>query len=67
MAETVEIEGKTYEISGRTDAGLPIIKGVATPFHHKDEQIFDEDGNPKISTNIDVPSILIGANPGENG
>lgn len=55
--ETVEIDGKEYEISGRDHMGIPIIKGQATTVHHKDEngnQIFDEDGNPKVSVHISV-------------
>lgn len=61
--ETIDIDGKKYEVTGHAADGLPIIKGIAT----STQDGFDEDGNPKISVNIAVPSILIGANPGENG
>lgn len=61
--ETIEIDSKKYEVTGHADDGLPIIKGVAT----STQCGFDKDGNPKISVNVNVPSILIGANPGENG
>lgn len=68
--QTMEIEGKEYEVIGTAADGLPIIRGIATSTEHKDEhgnQIFDEDGNPKISVNINVPAIVIGLTPGENG
>lgn len=67
--ETMEIEGKTYNVIGHdpTD-GLPILQGVATTTEHKDEhgnQIYDEDGNPKISVNVVVPAATLFATPGE--
>lgn len=68
MADTVKIDDQDYEVIGTADDGLPIIKGIATSTHHKDEQgnqIFDEDGNPKISVDIQVPSVTIMATPGE--
>jgi hypothetical protein len=61
--ETIEIEGKYYEVTGHAEDGLPIIKGEAVTT----QDGFDEDGNPKISVNINVPSTLIGATPGKNG
>jgi hypothetical protein len=61
--ETIEIEGKHYEITGHADDGLPIIKATAT----STQDGFDEEGNPKISVNIFVPSAPIGATPGKNG
>lgn len=68
--ETMFINGTEYEVTGIADDGLPIIRGIATTVHHKDKQgkqIFDEDGNPKVSVNITVPSAPIGVQPGENG
>jgi hypothetical protein len=59
--ETIEIEGKQYAITGYADDGLPIIKAEAI----STQDGFDEDGNPKISVIINVPSTLIGATPGE--
>lgn len=59
--ETIEIEGKKYEVSGYAEDGLPIIKATAT----STQDGFDEDGNPKISVRINVPPITIGATPGE--
>jgi len=59
--ETIEIEGKDYEVTGYADDGLPIIKGEAV----STQDGFDEDGNPKLSVNIMVPSVLIGVTPGE--
>lgn len=61
MAETIEIEGNEYEVTGYADDGLPIIRGIAT----STQDGFDEDGNPKISVNVQVPSTLIGLTPGE--
>lgn len=59
--ETIDIEGKTYGVSGYADDGLPIIKATAT----STQDGFDEDGNPKVSVQISVPPITIGATPGE--
>lgn len=59
--ETIDIDGKTYEVTGYADDGLPIIKATAT----STQDGFDEDGNPKISVQINVPPITIGATPGE--
>lgn len=63
MAETIEIDGNQYEVTGHAADGLPIIRGIATTTHDG----YDEDGHPKISVNIQVPPILIGAFPGNNG
>lgn len=63
MADTIEIEGKSYEVSGYADDGLPIIKGIAT----STQDGFDEHGNPKISVNIIVPSAPLKTVPGQNG
>jgi len=59
--DTIEIGDKQYEVTGTADDGLPIIRGIATTT----QDGFDEDGNPKISVNINVPPITIGATPGE--
>lgn len=58
---TIEIEGEEYEVTGYADDGLPIIKGVAT----STQDGFDEDGNPKISVNVVVPSVTVGVIPGK--
>jgi hypothetical protein len=58
---TIDIDGRTYEVSGYADDGLPIIKAHA----ESTQDGFDEEGNPKISVKITVPSILIGVTPGE--
>lgn len=58
--ETLEIDGKQYEVTGHADDGLPIIRGIATTT----QDGFDEDGNPKVSVNINVPPIMIGVVPG---
>ena len=50
MAETIEIEGKQYEVSGYADDGLPIIKAIAV----STQDGFDEFGNPKISVKTKV-------------
>lgn len=59
--ETLEVDGRAYEISGYAEDGLPIIKATAV----STQDGFDEEGNPKISVHINVPSTLIGATPGE--
>jgi hypothetical protein len=66
--DTLNIDGKEVEITGYAADGLPIIKGVAVPIEHKDaqgNQIFDEDGNPKISTIINVPAADLIGTPGK--
>lgn len=58
--QTVEIDGKHYEIKSFDANGVPTIKGHATTTHHKDEngnQIYDEQGNPKISVHISASPI----------
>jgi hypothetical protein len=59
--EKLEIDGKEYEVIGHDDQGVPTIRGVATTT----QDGFDEDGNPKVSVTVSVPSITIGATPGE--
>lgn len=59
--QTLEIDGKDYEVIGYGENGLPTIRGIATSTHDG----FDEDGNPKVSVNVAVPAITIGATPGE--
>lgn len=60
---TVNIEGKDYEVSGYAEDGLPIIQATAT----STQDGFDKDGNPKINTIINVSSIMINLTPGEIG
>lgn len=60
MAETVEIDGKQYEITGRDHNGTPIIKGLATTVHHTDDDgnlLYDEEGNPVRSVHISVSPV----------
>ena len=61
MSETIEIDGKQYEVTGHADDGLPIIRGIAT----STQDGFDEVGNPKISINVTVPAASLFATPGE--
>lgn len=61
MADTIKINDKHYKVTGYADDGLPIIRGIAT----SKQDGFDKDGNPKISTNINVPPITIGVQPGK--
>lgn len=63
MSDKVEIKGKDYVVTGYADDGLPIIRGYATTT----QDGFDEDGNPKISVKINVPSAPLAAAPGQNG
>lgn len=59
--ETMEIDGKQYEVVGHHQDGLPIIRGIATTT----QDGFDEHGNPKLSVKITVPPVTIGATPGK--
>ena len=59
--DTIDIDGKTYQVSGYAEDGLPIIKATAV----STQDGFDEDGNPKISVHINVPAAMIGVMPGE--
>lgn len=59
--ETVNIDGKDYEVSGYAADGLPIIKATATSV----QDGFDEDGNPKISVHINVPAVNLIGTPGK--
>lgn len=61
--QTLDVDGNQYEVIGQAEDGLPIIRGIATTTHDG----IDEDGNPKISVNINVPAITIGVYPGQNG
>jgi len=59
--ETMNYNGKEYEISGYAEDGLPIIKAHAESF----EDGVDENGNPKISVKITVPVADLRGTPGE--
>jgi len=59
--EHVEIEGKQYEVTGYANDGLPIIRAEVTTT----EDGVDEEGNPKRSVIVHVPSATIGVIPGE--
>lgn len=58
--ETVEIEGRVFEVTGRDHNNTPIIKGHATTVHELDEDgnpKFDEEGNPVKSVHISVSPV----------
>jgi hypothetical protein len=59
--ETIEIEGKQYEVIGHDASGVPTIRGVAT----QTQDGVDKNGTPKINVNVSVPPITIGVVPGE--
>lgn len=59
--DTLEIDGKEYEVTSRDEDGFPTIRGVA----ETTQDGFDENGNPKISVNITVPAANLLAEPGE--
>lgn len=66
--QTVEIDGKLYEIKEHDANGVPTIKGHATTIHHKDEdgnQIYDENGHPKISVHISASPVQEPVTPGQ--
>lgn len=55
--ETIEIDGKQVPVTSHTEDGVPVVRGYPTTIHHIGEdgkQIYDEDGNPKISVHISV-------------
>lgn len=60
--DTLDLDGKQYEVIGHADDGLPIIRGVAIAT----QDGTDDDGNPRISVNVTVPPITIGVAPGES-
>lgn len=66
---TIEIDGNSYDVIGYDkNDGLPILKAIITTTEHKDEdgnQIFDEDGHPKISVHVQVPGPPTGITPGQ--
>lgn len=59
--EYLEIEGKTYEVTGHAEDGLPILRAQITTT----EDGVDEHGNPKRSVHVHVPAATIGVTPGE--
>ena len=61
MADTIQIDGQDYPISGYAADGLPIIKAVATTT----QDGYDAEGNPKQSVQITVPPVTIGITPGK--
>ena len=61
--DTLELNGKQYEVISRDETGFPTIKGEAV----STQDGFDEQGNPKVNVNITVPSADLLAVPGEQG
>jgi hypothetical protein len=59
--DTLDIDGKQYEVISRDEDGFPTIKGEAV----STQDGFDEEGNPKISVNITMPAANLLAEPGE--
>lgn len=59
--DTLEIDGKEYEVIGHDDKGVPTIRGIAT----STQDGVDEHGNPIVNVNITVPSADLLAVPGE--
>jgi hypothetical protein len=59
--DTLELNGKQYEVISRDETGFPTIKGEAV----STQDGFDEQGNPKVNVNITVPSADLLAVPGE--
>lgn len=58
---TINIQGKTYAVSGYAEDGLPIIKATA----ESTQDGYDEDGNPKISVKVAVPPANLFGTPGK--
>jgi hypothetical protein len=54
--------GQMAEISGYKD-GVPVLKAITT----SKQDGFDTQGNPKVSVQVSVPCVAIGAIPGKNG
>lgn len=55
MAETVTEEEKEMTITGEDGVESKVMAKVITTDHG----VTDEDGNPKISVNINVPSVRL--------
>ena len=60
-----KITTKEEEVTVTGSDGLPVK--VMAKIITTDHGVTDKDGYPKISVNVQVPSILIGATPGKNG
>lgn len=59
--ETVTEEDREMTVTDLDGKQTKVMAKVVTTDHG----VTDEDGNPKISVNIKVPSIQIGVTPGE--
>jgi hypothetical protein len=59
--DTIEIDGKEFEVISRDETGFPTVRGEAVTT----QDGFDEEGNPKISVNVTVPAANLLAKPGE--
>lgn len=59
--ETVTTEDKEMTLTGLDGAQTKVMAKVI----RTDHGVTDEEGNPKISVEIKVPPVLIGATPGE--
>lgn len=58
--ETVTTEDKEMTVTGADGVPTKVMAKVITTDHG----VTDEEGNPKISVEIKVPPITIGATPG---
>lgn len=61
MSDIIDMNGKSYEVSGYADDGLPIIKATAI----SESDGFDDDGNPRVSVRINVPVADLLGTPGK--
>lgn len=61
--EKVTTEEKEMTVTGLDGQEAKVMARVITTDHN----VTDEDGNPKISVEINVPVVAIGITPGEVG
>ena len=56
-------EDREFTITNK-DGSISKVMGKVTTIDHQET---DKDGNPKISTKINIPVASVGAKPGKNG
>lgn len=61
MEETITEEAKEMTVTNLDGSESKVMAKVITTDHG----VTDKDGNPKISVEVKVPSVLIGLTPGE--
>ena len=63
MADTITEEDREFAVTLEDGTEGTVIGKVITTDHHE----VDEDGNPKISVEVKVPTADLLGEPGQNG